>query len=990
MRFLLVFLLACCFISLHAQSNPSKVEPELWQQALDEPNALHPAMIILNDQVDADALLLEMETSGLLPEDRAFTVITRLQDKANATQPAVLGRLRQLSGLRAEGIRSLWIINAIIVEGNKSALERIAAFPEVDFINGDHPEELDMPVNRTNATFTPNGTESGLRAIKAPFMWNLGYTGYGRKVLVIDTGQDPEHPALREKYWGHWVPNNQAWRAGDAPEDCAQHGTHVTGTVLGLDRKTNDTIGVAFNAHWMGGPISFPVSESGCTQPFNQTTFQSVEIFQWALNPDGNAATTADMPDVINCSWRTGEYSCGNNSSRTLLTTVEAAGIGISWSAGNSGPNASTVDSGGSLNISLVNTFAVGAVNGANGSLPIASFSSRGPTACGGAGSLLIKPEVVAPGVQVRSSVPNNGYAAFDGTSMAAPHVAGAMALLKEAFPNLSGIQIKLALYNSAIDLGTPGEDNTYGKGVIDLGAAYQYLIANGNTPTPPQSALRDLIVLNYTVDGVCTGPVSSTVEVENGGTVPITSMLITYGVDNGVQSTFNWTGNLQPNAFTSITLPALDGLPVGTRDYIVEVSLPNGQADPRNLNNRFKTRYERFSENYATASVSAEQTLPVCANSQVLLNYDQSIIGQEIVEWYASPNAVTPLATGTSYLTPPLSSNTTYYISTTKLNKVGKNSTNATTNNNGASLKFNAFRPFLLRSVKVYAPDAGGRIIRLLDKNGAVLAQKTVVIQAGEHRVDLNFNVPEGTSLELELSASSKALVQTNIGVTYPYTVAGVLTIFAGSPSSFFYNYFFDWDISAPLVCGRTEVPVTVNSQSAATPVSISAPDTLYLSQGNTVSFTDATSGASNQFWDFGNGSTGTGANPSATYNTTGDYTVSLINRNGAGCNNAGQKILHVRQSVAAPLTLLPEQHINLFPNPSGDVLFIGFDAPTDDLVDVSFIDLYGRQVQFLANQSTIGGAIETDVHLLPAGVYAVQIKKAQQLLWVGKFAKK
>jgi hypothetical protein len=69
---------------------------------------------------------------------------------------------------------------------------------------------------------------------------------------------------------------------------------------------------------------------------------------------------------------------------------------------------------------------------------------------------------------------------------------------------------------------------------------------------------------------------------------------------------------------------------------------------------------------------------------------------------------------------------------------------------------------------------------------------------------------------------------------------------------------------------------------------------------------------------------------------------------------------------------------------------LFIGFDAPTDDLVDVSFIDLYGRQVQFLANQSTIGGAIETDVHLLPAGVYAVQIKKAQQLLWVGKFAKK
>ncbi|MFZ4634706.1 MAG: S8 family serine peptidase [Saprospiraceae bacterium] len=986
MRFLLVFLLACRFMSLHAQSNPPNIEPELWQKALDKPNALHPAMIIFNDQVDADALLLEMETSRLLPEDRAFTVITRLQDKANATQPAILQRLRQMSGLRAAGTRSLWIINAIIVEGDKSALERIAAFPEVGFIAGDHPEELDMPVNRTNAASSPNGTESGLRAIKAPFMWNLGYTGYGRKVLVIDTGQDPEHPALREKYWGHWVPNSQAWRAGDAPEDCAQHGTHVTGTALGLDRKTNDTIGVAFNAHWMGGPIQFAVSESGCAVPFDQTTFSSVEIFQWALNPDGNAATTSDMPDVINCSWRTGEYDCSINSTKTLLTNVEAAGIGISWAAGNNGPNATTVSSGSSLNMSLVNTFAVGAVNGANGSLPIASFSSRGPTPCGGAGSLLI----VAPGVQVRSSVPNNGYDSFDGTSMAAPHVSGAMALLKEAFPNLSGIQIKLALYNSAIDLGAVGEDNIYGKGVIDLSAAYQYLIANGNTPTPPLSAQRDLIVLNYTVDGVCNGPVNSTVEVENGGTVPITSMLITYGINNGVQNTFNWTGNLLPNTFTSINLPALDGLPFGTQDYVVEVSLPNGQVDPRNLNNRFKTRYERFNENYATASVTTQQTLPVCANSRVLLEYDQSVAGQEVVEWYSSPNSINPLATGTSYLTPPLSANTTYYVNTTRLYKVGKTNTSATSNGSGAKLRFTALRPFLLRSVKVYAPDAGGRIIRLLDKNGTVVAQKTIVLQPGENRVDLNFNVPEGTNHELELSASGKALIFANTGISYPYTIAGVVSITASSPSSIFYNYFFDWDISAPLVCGRTSVPVTVNTLSAATAVSISAPDTLYLSQGNAITFTDATSGATNQFWDFGNGSTGTGANPTATYTTIGDYTVSLVNRNGAGCNNAGQKKLYVRQSVAAPQPLLTKEQINLFPNPSGDVLFIGFETALEGRVDVSFIDLYGRQVQFLADQSTIGGAIETDVHLLPAGVYIVQIKKAEQLLWVGKFAKK
>jgi subtilisin family serine protease len=134
-------------------------------------------------------------------------------------------------------------------------------------------------------------------------------------------------------------------------------------------------------------------------------------------------------------------------------------------------------------NYDLVRFFAVGNVNANVASLPIASGSSRGPTVCSGTGSLKIKPEVSAPGTNVRSSVFNGNYTEYSGTSMAAPHVAGAIMILKEAFPELSGEDIMLALYFSAIDLGDEGEDNDYGMGIINLPAAYQYLVDEGNTP---------------------------------------------------------------------------------------------------------------------------------------------------------------------------------------------------------------------------------------------------------------------------------------------------------------------------------------------------------------------------------------------------------------------------------------------------------------------------------------------------------------------------
>jgi hypothetical protein len=126
-------------------------------------------------------------------------------------------------------------------------------------------------------------------------------------------------------------------------------------------------------------------------------------------------------------------------------------------------------------------------------SLFIANFSSRGPSGCDHS---TIKPEVSAPGVAIRSSYLDGGYAVLSGTSMSAPHVAGAVALLRQYNPSATPGEIKLALMNSAADCGQPGEDNEYGWGVINVGLALQFMpgstAANDMEPPRLQAILKN------------------------------------------------------------------------------------------------------------------------------------------------------------------------------------------------------------------------------------------------------------------------------------------------------------------------------------------------------------------------------------------------------------------------------------------------------------------------------------------------------------------
>lgn len=483
---------------------------ERLQQALaqaSEEGAPVKALVMLADRVDIQALDAQLYEQGVSPEERAYIVISSLQQKASNTQGPLLAYLEARSGAGVYQYQSFWVANLIAVEATPAVIMELSARTEVEFLDLDAQLEWDQPVRTVPAEMIPNGAEPGLKAINAHKMWQAGYTGAGTIVMNIDTGVDGNHPALNYKWRGTHVPASQAWfdPAGSTfPNDCDNHGTHTMGTMSGLQTSTHDTIGVAFGAEWIA-------AKTICSSPH---TSNSVAAFQWALNPDGNPATTNDMPVAIGNSWYDPNISSSSQCNPSLnpyinvISALEAAGVAVVFSAGNNGPSAQSITSPKNVNINQVSFWATGAVNGNVANYPIASFSSRGPvvSACStGVSSLDIKPEACAPGVSVRSSIRNAGYSYYDGTSMACPHVVGAIALLKQAHPNKTGHELKMALYNTAVDLGVAGEDNTYGKGIIDVWAAHNSLLVGPPDISVSPASFSFTVAVNGSDSGILT-----------------------------------------------------------------------------------------------------------------------------------------------------------------------------------------------------------------------------------------------------------------------------------------------------------------------------------------------------------------------------------------------------------------------------------------------------------------------------------------------------
>ena len=443
----LFFCILISWTSANAQVN--KITPELHNtlQSL-QPDDEVSVIITLSDKADIKPFK-DMSKSFRRPG-----MIRVLKDKADLTQRPLK---TFLDSRRAKKIKSLWLINGMAVTAKVNVIEELAILPEVESIRLDRV--INLPEVTLEAATPP---EWNIDAIRAPELWNLGFTGTGVVVANMDTGVDLDHPDLQSKWRGgtnSWYdPNGEH----DTPYDADGHGTGTIGVMVGGD-VGGTSIGVAPGAHWIAVKIFNDAGEA---------TDSTIHLgFQWLLDPDDNPGTD-DSPDIVNNSW--GLLDAINQcilEFETDIQTLKTAGIAVVFAAGNTGP-------GSSSSISPANypeSFAAGAVDE---TLTIAPFSSRGPSACDGS----IFPHVVAPGVNIKVAdlqlLPSPpAYRYLSGTSFAAPHVAGAMALLLSAIPTLTVPELETALTQSAFDLGVSGPDNSYGYGLLDVSAAYELLL---------------------------------------------------------------------------------------------------------------------------------------------------------------------------------------------------------------------------------------------------------------------------------------------------------------------------------------------------------------------------------------------------------------------------------------------------------------------------------------------------------------------------------
>ena len=500
----ILFFVALTVASVHSndyqlQTVPKSVLAKIDPWVLEQTAAKGQAefLVVLADQADLSAAE-RLRTK----EEKGWYVYRALYDKAQDTQKPII------DWLRSNGIehQSFYIVNMIWVKGTIDVALTLAGRPDVRRIDGNPVIHNNLPqpsiTSDKGKVAAPDAIEPGISYTNAPQVWAMGFTGQGIVVGAEDTGYRWDHNAIKPHYrgWnGSTADHNFNWHdsihsgggscGANSVEPCDDygHGTHTVGTAIGDDGAGNQ-IGMAPGAKWIGCRNM----DQGNGTPATYT-----ECFEFFLAPYPVGGTPAQgdptkAPDVTTNSWGCPpSEGCTTTSLQAAVAAQRAAGIVTVAAAGNAGPGCSTVVDPPSI---YAESFTVGALN--TGTDTIASFSSRGPVTIDGSNRQ--KPDIAAPGTSTRSSYRTSisSYASLSGTSMATPHVAGAVALTLSAQPSLRGqvTAIEGILKDSAVHLqetsppfcsagGWP--NNTFGNGRLDALAAANMAL----TTFSPQSA---------------------------------------------------------------------------------------------------------------------------------------------------------------------------------------------------------------------------------------------------------------------------------------------------------------------------------------------------------------------------------------------------------------------------------------------------------------------------------------------------------------------
>jgi len=438
---------------------------------------LVPIIIQMTEQLNAETL--QNQAIKLRKPERRAWVSSKAKLLAQNTQKEILAFLEsEKSKGKADGINSLWIVNSISAEVTPDVLHNLSKMQGIYRIwfNGDCFQALEdfVPDRNVAEEYIGRGTAWGVDKIRADSVWiNLGYTGKGIIIGVLDTGVRWSHDDLKDHMWeGGTLYPYHGWNFvsdNNSPADDNGHGTHVAGTIAG-DGTAGTQTGVAPDAQIMVLKVLNSAGSGSIVDMARAIQFaidhntDAVNLSMGAANPSdatkdycrdmSNMAYAADLPMAIaagNGDGTGGHYAVPND----IYTPGDAP---TSW-YGNAGHSA---------------CIAVGATDAADN---IASFSSYGPTQWNTSIYTdypyppgLIKPDVSAPGVNITSLdyFTTSGYINKSGTSMATPHLTGTIALMLEKNRFLTCREIDSIIETTAIDFGVVGRDNNYGAGRID------------------------------------------------------------------------------------------------------------------------------------------------------------------------------------------------------------------------------------------------------------------------------------------------------------------------------------------------------------------------------------------------------------------------------------------------------------------------------------------------------------------------------------------
>ena len=492
--FVLVVNLFFCIFLLNAQNNV--IDPEL-QKILNQKNDDYVSInISLKTQMSSEELS-SLYCKSDSKEVRREIVVNELKKFAEQSQKDVMSVINAEE--RSNGVvdaTSHWIINSISCKAKRDVVYQLSSHPDIASIS--HNSELTVIYDDKDEKESLRGEDGNLTEnvthVNADKAWDLGYTGKGVLVAIIDSGVNYNHIDLKDHLWdgGSQYPYHgyNFIAPGQSTLDNKGHGTHCAGTICG-DGTSGLATGMAPDATLMCLKVSDP--------NVNATTEQIISAIEFAVN---NGA------DIISMSL--GWYPSADLSAtfRTVFSNVLEAGVVTAVAAGNSGSEQSSYpvpynvrtpgncpppwihpdqqgNAGGTTSV-----ISVGAVDYSN---VVANISSRGPSTWKyttyndysyNPGIGLIRPDIVAPGVSVKSlsNESNNGYAIKAGTSMAAPCVAGVMALMLEKNPDLTPSDLCRIIETTAVKLSNK-KNNETGSGCIDALAAVQAVDFNTSGP---------------------------------------------------------------------------------------------------------------------------------------------------------------------------------------------------------------------------------------------------------------------------------------------------------------------------------------------------------------------------------------------------------------------------------------------------------------------------------------------------------------------------